>query len=103
MELTYGNSEPADKAVDYFLGIIEDCRELHPQDAEDKFNNLEFLFKSEGSGKTLVEKLNEAKKILNELKPDNGRCPEYLHCFNRLRYALAEIQEGFSQNYRKTA
>ncbi len=99
----YEGFNPPDQAVEYFLEIIAKCRELHPSDAEDRFSDLEYLFKSEGFGNGLVTKLNEAKKMLNSLSPYSTRSPEYVKCFNKLKESLAYIQEEFVDKYRKTA
>ncbi|MGY4884064.1 MAG: hypothetical protein ACP5NZ_00615 [Nanobdellota archaeon] len=101
--IEYNNSGSEENVVDYFLEILEDCRELHPGDAEDKLGKLEFLFKNEGVHKNLLDKLDEAKKILSELGPYHNHCKEYLDCFNKLKLTLSEVQEGVLENYRKRA
>ncbi len=99
----YEGFTPKDQAVECFLEIIAKCRELHPSDAEDRFVDLEYLFKSEGFGNGLITKLNEAKKILNSLSPYSTRSPEYLECFRKLKTSLAYIQDEFTEKYKKTA
>lgn len=99
----YEGFTPKDQAVECFLEIVAKCRELHPSDAENRFYDLEYLFKSEGFGNGLVTKLNEAKKLVDNLSPYNTRSPEYIKCFNELKKTLAYIQDEFTAKYRKTA
>jgi hypothetical protein len=103
MEGMYNYSNTDEDAVDYLLSILENCRELNASGADDHFINLEMILKQGGAEKTVIAKLKIAKKIFEELKPYNTRNDAYIDCFRRLEHALAEVQEGFFNNYKKTA
>jgi hypothetical protein len=101
MKDTYNYSNENDEAVDYFLGILDDCMQLNCSEADDKFINLEMLLKQGGAGKTLIAKLRIAKGIFEEIKPYNTRNEAYIDCFRKLEHALADVQEGLFDNKKK--
>lgn len=96
----YDGFNPKDKAVEYFLEIVSDCRELHPTASLDRFDDLEYLFKQEGFNGNLIGKLDEAKDLINSLSPYSTHSKEYFECFKKLKDHLAKIQEEFSEKYR---
>ena len=96
----YEGFSPKDKAVEYFLEIVSDCRELHPTAALDRFDDLEHLFKQEGFNGDLIGKLNKAKNLLNSLESYNTHSKEYFEQFKKFKNHLAEIQEEFCDKYR---
>ncbi len=99
----YGDFPPKDKAVEYFLEIVSDCRELHPTSSLDKFSDLEYLFKEQGFNGSLIEKLNDAKKIVDSLEPYSTHSQEYFKCFLDLKKSLADIQEEFTKKYKNSS
>jgi hypothetical protein len=97
------NPSPRDVAVDYILGIINDCTKLNCSEAETKLRDLEILLKIEKADKCVIEKIVSAKEILNQLKPYTEKINGYCDCLHKLEHTMFDIQNVFLDNYKKSA